>query len=91
MQELRGITGDHLMQPPGFNLSGSKSGAPKRLSGSPKDKQPESGRTRTGSRSGSSRWKHFSTNLYSCPWNECNAMKLANSIKLNVCFEKSQE
>lgn len=28
MQELRGITGDHLMQPPGFNFNEWKSGAP---------------------------------------------------------------
>lgn len=71
MLELRGVTGDHLMQPPGFSLNGSKREAPlKRLSGSTTDKQPESDRSKAGRRSGRSQRKDFSTTLYSGPWKE---------------------
>lgn len=68
MSELRGITGDHLFPPPGFNLTGSKRGAQK-VKGLAKDKESESGTTRTAPSSENSQWRYFSINPQSCPWN----------------------
>lgn len=64
--EKRGITGDNLIQPPGFSLNGSKKKGPRSFSGLPKADQPEHGRTRTGLTSENSRCNYLSTAPYSC-------------------------